>query len=404
MPNKSKQQDRSELNKPRVLLVDDDASHLTACKRQFRDRFDVELARNATEALSKLDTLGPFEVIVSDQRMPGMSGLRLLQEVTRRGLPVVRIMLTGHANQETAIAAVNDGQIFRFHTKPCRLDTLSQSITAAAEKYQSIAAQTPPHAHLQKDLRHALDRGEFHLVYQPQVLAATTEMTGVEALIRWIHPEHGTVSPEVFVPLLERSGMIDRVGEWVLRKACEDAVTLDASGVSGLHMAVNVSPVQLREDHFTDTVERVLAETGLPAERLEIELTESIPVDASDAILDHMNDLRSIGVRLAIDDFGAGYSALSYLNKFPVQKLKLDKSFVQNIDGTADETVVTQTVVNLAHRLDMTVIAEGVETADQFDIVSALGCDICQGYLFSAPMAAPALPDWNSNKRLKIAV
>ena len=262
----------------------------------------------------------------------------------------------------------------------------------------ALDAEPLPAHELCGELEDALEQRQFQLMYQPQVCASRGSLIGVEALLRWAHPKHGVVSPDVFVPLLEETGLIVPVGEWVMRTACEDAMQLEAEGLGQLRMAVNVSSVELRQDGFVEAVETVLSDTGLPAERLEIEFTESAQMDPDGSALHRMVGLRRLGVQLAIDDFGTGYSALSYLNRFPVHRLKVDRSFIRDLSPHSEHEAITEAVIGLAHRLGMSVIVEGIETRQQFQIVRDMGCDICQGFLFSPPLASAALAEWASNR------
>ena len=238
-------------------------------------------------------------------------------------------------------------------------------------------------------LRRALERDEFVLHYQPKVSVATGRITGVEALIRWHSPELGLVSPAAFIPLAEKNGLIVQIGEWVLRSACSQAKAWQQQGHVPLVMAVNVSPRQFRQKNVVESVARVLRDTQLEARFLELEITEGVMMDDPIKAVGILHSLHALDVSLSIDDFGTGYSSLAYLKRFPVQKLKIDRSFVRDLAGPSDESAAIATaVIALARSLKLGVIAEGVETAIQLQLLADFGCDEYQGYLFSKPLPA----------------
>ena len=239
---------------------------------------------------------------------------------------------------------------------------------------------------LQEELRGALARSEFILHYQPQVDLATGKMFGVEALIRWIHPKLGFISPAKFIPIAEETGLIVQIGEWVLRTACLQNKAWQEAGHPGIQMCVNVSARQFKEANLVARTMAILEETGLSPDFLELELTESLIMQDVGQAVATMKALKNIGITLAIDDFGTGYSSLSVLKNFPVDRLKIDKTFVDEILSNESDKAVVGAVISLAHNLKMRVIAEGVETAEQMDYLAAHGCDEMQGYYFSKPV------------------
>ena len=234
---------------------------------------------------------------------------------------------------------------------------------------------------LELDLRRTLATGQFEVFYQPLVKTGGAGIGGFEALLRWHHPERGTVSPALFIPMAEEIGLIGAIGEWVLRQACADA----ASWPGALKVAVNLSPAQFRGRSLTADVEAALAASGLPPERLELEITESVLLQDDDGVLDTLHALRAMGVRISMDDFGTGYSSLSYLRRFPFDKIKIDQSFVRGMADHEDCSAIVRAVIGLGRSLGMTVNAEGVETAAQLAALQAEGCGEVQGYLFSKP-------------------
>jgi diguanylate cyclase (GGDEF)-like protein/PAS domain S-box-containing protein len=237
-------------------------------------------------------------------------------------------------------------------------------------------------------LRKVLDRGELHLVYQPRLSLPQRRIVGVEALLRWHNREHGEVPPAQFIPLAEESGLILEMGEWVLREACLTLRRWQQAGLHGLSISVNVSPLQLLRGDFPAVVERVLAETGLSPQLLELELTESVIMANAEQTSHKLHSFRRTGVSLAIDDFGTGYSSLAYLRRLPITTLKIDKEFIGDLSEDPDDASITTTVITMAHSLGLNVVAEGVETIEQLRFLDAHGCDEIQGYWLSPPLDA----------------
>jgi diguanylate cyclase (GGDEF)-like protein len=251
----------------------------------------------------------------------------------------------------------------------------------------------PVTAGLADDLTDAQSRGEFHVEYQPILLTVSNRITGFEALLRWIHPTRGLIPPATFIPWAEKSGLINQIGGWVLAQACADRARLQAEHPGEvLDMAVNVSVHQLMSPGFTASVAAVLAGTDADPRRLILEITESVFIRDGERALIVLSELNELGVQLALDDFGTGYSSLSYLKRFPVQILKIDRAFIVDLVRDAASHSIVSAIVNLAHDLDMTVVAEGVETAEQHEAVRWLGCDSYQGFYFARPSRAPGNP------------
>lgn len=262
-----------------------------------------------------------------------------------------------------------------FHFYSAHMNVLSQ---------QRLAMET--------DLRRALEREEFVLHYQPQVDPATQGLIGVEALIRWNHPERGLIAPSEFISLLEDTGLIVPVGEWVIRTACRQAMTWRNEGKQPLRMAVNLSARQLKEADLIERVADILAETGLPPELLEIELTESIVMDNATEAAAALTRLKALGVRIALDDFGTGASSLAYLKNFPIDTLKLSSAIIVEVDTQMD-AAIAGAVIAMARNMNLTSVAEGVETARQLDFLKREQCDSIQGYFISRPMAPEAMSE-----------
>ena len=241
---------------------------------------------------------------------------------------------------------------------------------------------------IESALRNALERDEFVLFYQPQVDLASGRIIGMEALIRWNHPELGMVPPNRFVPVAEETGMIVPIGAWVMRTAAAQAKAWQDAGLGRVRVAVNLSARQFGDPDLISGIEAVLADTGLPPDCFEIELTESLFMSDVTPAVDLLHRMKALGVNLSIDDFGTGYSSLSYLSRFPIDVLKIDRSFVNDITDDANDAAIVSSIIALAHNLKLSVIAEGVETAEQLDYLRSQGCDEMQGYYFSRPLPA----------------
>jgi diguanylate cyclase (GGDEF)-like protein/PAS domain S-box-containing protein len=250
---------------------------------------------------------------------------------------------------------------------------------------------TEERLHLENNLRHAIERGELFVNYQPQMNLRDGALIGMEALVRWKHPELGLVSPGRFIPVAEETDLIITLGTWVLEEACRRTKTLLDEGFEIGHVAVNLSARQFRDRRLTERVGEVLARTGLEAKHLELEITESLVMREVDAVVAKLNDLKAYGLKLAIDDFGTGYSSLSYLRRFPIDRLKIDQSFTREVASSADGAAIARAVIQLGHALDLRVIAEGVETESQLNFLRENGCDEIQGYIYARPLDTEAL-------------
>jgi diguanylate cyclase (GGDEF)-like protein/PAS domain S-box-containing protein len=274
-------------------------------------------------------------------------------------------------NADTAMyqAKENGHQCYQFFTP--------------AMNVRAVARQS-----IEESLRRALERQEFKVHYQPKVNLKTGEITGAEALIRWTHPLRGTVSPADFIPVAEDSGLILSIGNWVLHEACQQARTWVEAGLPLASMAVNISAMEFRDEHFLEGVFAILKDTGLDPRSLELELTESVLMKRAESSQAILKTLRARGVQVAVDDFGTGYSSLSYLRKFPIDTLKIDQSFVRQITTAPDETTIVTAVISMGRSLKLRVVAEGVETQEELAFLEDHKCDEAQGYYFSRPVPA----------------
>ncbi|WP_144392045.1 sensor domain-containing protein [Pleionea sediminis] len=248
---------------------------------------------------------------------------------------------------------------------------------------------------MEVDLRVAQNKHQFYLLYQPKVESTTGKLKGVEALLRWEHPDKGLISPAEFIPVAEQSGLIIEIGEWIIDEACRQTRQWLDQGISDIVCAVNISPLQFLHHNFLHTLETALSKNNLPPQNLELEITEGVLMHDVDNSIGILNQLHQQNIKLSIDDFGTGYSSLSYLKSFSLDKLKIDKSFVDNITSNNADRSIIQTVIHLAKHLGLTVIAEGVETKEQLDYLIEYGCDEIQGYYFSKPLPAEKIIDFS---------
>ncbi|MDJ0864880.1 MAG: EAL domain-containing protein [Myxococcota bacterium] len=240
---------------------------------------------------------------------------------------------------------------------------------------------------LENDLRRARERRQLHLYYQPKVDVKTGRIIGAEALMRWKHPELGTVPPNRFIPIAEETGLIESLGEWAINLACGQNEIWQRQGLPAIRVAVNVSSKQFRSGRFRDTIRGALRRSGLDAKYLILELTESMIMENPQETAEILHEFKAMGVKVSVDDFGTGYSSLASLKRFPLDELKIDRSFVQSIPDDADDAAIVTAIVAMAQRLGLSVVAEGVETEAQLDFLRECGCDVYQGYLCSRPVA-----------------
>jgi EAL domain-containing protein (putative c-di-GMP-specific phosphodiesterase class I) len=239
---------------------------------------------------------------------------------------------------------------------------------------------------LEMSLRRAVERGELCLQYQPMVDLASRSVTGAEALVRWNHPEFGMLGPDKFIPLADETGLIIEIGEWVLYQACKQAKAWHDLGLKDLTISVNVSAVQLGQPQLLNHVAGVLNRTGLNPACLELEITESVLMQDAESSINMLRALKDMGIKISVDDFGTGYSSLSYLKRFPIDVLKIDRSFTRDIVMDPDNSAIVSAITALARSLNLSVLAEGVESADQLDVLRREKCDRVQGYYFGRPL------------------
>jgi len=241
---------------------------------------------------------------------------------------------------------------------------------------------------LESNLRRALERDEFEVFYQPKVDAKTGQIGGVEALVRWQHPELGLIPPSEFIPLAEDTGLIEPLGEWVLRTACAQSHAWQTDGFASMFIAVNLSPRQFQQPNLLEIITDIIKTTGVNSTCLVLELTESSIMKNPEAAIETLRELKKMGIKIAIDDFGTGYSSLGYLKRLPIDILKIDRSFIFDVTTDADDAALVMAIITLAHNLSLKVVAEGVETEEQLRFLRLLRCDGWQGFLYSKPVPA----------------
>ncbi len=417
---------------PNRALLSDRATHaLRMCRRNHEPMalmfIDLDHFKNINDSLGH--AVGDELLVALAARF--QAALREQDTLSRTGGDEFVLLLPG---TDAAGAAHVAQKLLALTTQPYRVERHELSITpsigiavhptdgadygalaqsADAAMYQAkqagrnrfcfhtaeIQAQSARLLLLENALRRALERGQLSLQYQPQMSFDGQRIVGAEALLRWQHPELGAVSPAEFIPIAESSGLINSIGEWVLRTGTRQLRSWLDDGMAPLTLAVNLSAMQFRQPNLTEMVTGVLNETGIAPELLELELTESVASDDPAAAVTVMNELDARGVRLSIDDFGTGYSSLSYLKRFKVYKLKIDRSFVSGLTESSEDQAIVTTIINLAGSLGMSTIAEGVETAAQARFLRERGCDELQGYWFSRPLKADQFRAFVENRR-----
>jgi diguanylate cyclase len=256
-----------------------------------------------------------------------------------------------------------------------------------------MGEEAPERLRLESDMRRGIEQNEFTVYYQPKVDLQSGRIVSLEALVRWQHPQRGFVSPGKFIPFAEETGLIEPLGKIVLETACREAVKWQPKNGEPIVVAVNLSAIQFRNPNLVEEVHETLLRTGLPPQALELEITESAVLGDVNATIATLEQLKALGIRLAIDDFGTGYSNLGHLRKFPVDVLKIDQSFVRGMTGALDDTPLVEAVISLAKALELHVVAEGVETAQQMEQLKDLGCDLGQGYYFAKPLPNGAISE-----------
>jgi diguanylate cyclase (GGDEF)-like protein len=354
------------------------ATRLTHCTRQI----DTVARLGGNEFAIVCTELGHGNLVqhMAERIMEAMAKPFQIDDETIRTSSTIGIALFPHDTDDA-------DQLIKFADM-----ALYQAKAAGRNHYQFFDASMDEAVRrrkgLEADLRQAIENEAFTLLYQPQLRLSDGVIYGAEALVRWNHPDRGMISPADFIPLAESTGLIRELGHWVLRTACQQASTWAEAGHPNIRMAVNLSAVEFMSDKLLRNVRAALDESGLPAQQLELEITESAVMADMEKAIAAMQGLREIGTRLAIDDFGTGFSSLAYLKRFPVQALKIDRSFVQEILLSTEDAAIAAAVISLGKSLNLEVIAEGVEEAEQAEHLRQAGCPFAQGYYFGRPVPA----------------
>jgi predicted signal transduction protein with EAL and GGDEF domain len=323
---------------------------------------------------------------VADKLLVSMHGVFTLNQVPLTVSPSIGIsMFPEHAATGDALLRCADAAM--QHAKESGRGN-RQFYTHSME---SSAIDVLQHERL---LRQAIVENAFVLHYQPQICLEDGSLQGLEALVRWCHPQRGLVGPDEFITFSESRGLITPIGRWVMREACRQLKAWQDEGLAMVPVAVNLSALEFRQRDVAGEIATVLAETGLAPRHLEIELTESVLMHQTGQALDTLNALTALGIGISIDDFGTGYSSLAYLKRYPIDKLKIDRSFVMDIPGNADDVAIVTAIVQMGRSLQIKTVAEGVETPEQVALLTALGCDMIQGFAVHEPLDAAELAGW----------
>ena len=388
----------------KILVIEDEQIiRENILKLLKAEGFDVTGAENGAQGLNAAVSNLP-DVIICDVMMPELDGYGVLMAL--RANPVTAtlpfVFLTGKAERSEMRQGMElgaDDYLTKPFTKAELVGAISSRLKkqeAVAEQYNTLRAQScaliqdaaDKLEQIKTSLCDALEREEFQVYYQPQVSAQTGKIMSAEALIRWLHPEKGLISPAQFIPSAEATGFIVQLGEWVLQTACRQMQVWQNAGFSGLGVAVNLSARQFHQPDLSSRIAQILAEIGLEPSSLELELTESLMVEDAPSAIATLQQLKSLGVSISLDDFGTGYSSLSYLAQYPFDTLKIDRCFISNITHGCTNAAIVKAIIEMAHSLCLEVVAEGVETEAEKDFLWRYKCDTMQGYFFSPPLPA----------------
>ncbi len=394
-----------------LLIVDDEPQVRKLLETLLRhEGYETLSASNGEEAL-RLVAQQPPDLVLLDIMMPGMDGYEVASQL--KGNPATAnipiIMLSALSESSARVSGLETGaeefiskpiervelwlrvrNLLRLKAHGDQLQKHSQMLEQQLQQHTDEHARLDVHdlarLELEKALRLAVEREEFALHYQPKVELAGGAVCALEALLRWDRPGYGAVSPAVFVPVLESLGLIVPVGRWVIDRVCRQIAEWQRSAIGPIEVSVNVSGHQLIEGDLIADIAQSLADHGVDAHWLEVELTESSLMENTQHTITGLQRLRAMGVKISIDDFGTGYSSLAYLRRFPIDTLKIDIAFIREVTSNPQDAAITRTIIELAHSLDLRVVAEGVETQAQLAFLKAAGCDQIQGYLFSRPL------------------
>lgn len=391
----------------KILIVEDEMLSADNIARHLRKQgYEVSgIVPSGEEAIAKSTELHPNLVLMDIFLQGPIDGIAAATQIGNQ-LRIPVVYMTAYADNTTLERAKSTNP-YGYLVKPFKPNDLRVSIEIALQKYRAEALkeqdfteqledfqaelrqlkrQSEEHRTIEADLSRALKQQEFSLYYQPRVNLRTDRIVSIEALIRWHHPQHGTILPTTFIPIAEATGSIEPIGEWVLRTACQQLQILHKANLKNLSMSVNLSGSQLKLPHLYNQVARILQETQVDPRFIEVELTETALIEDIELMVRQLHALKSLGISVAIDDFGTGYSSMLLLHHFPFDILKLDRCFVKNIDRNPKDIAIASAIISLAHKLDIKVVAEGVETNAERDCLRQLECDEIQGFLISPPI------------------
>jgi len=379
------------LDLDRFKLINDSLGHRAG------DELLKQIARRLTNAVRGVDTVarlgGDEFVLIVNEARDREDTERIARQIIEELQLAIKIGdLEVHTSASIGIAFYpQDGltiEALYAHADAAMYCTKQRGGSGVQFFTPDMSQATEDRVRFEGDLHRALKQQQFELYYQPKFHGPGRRIQSVEALIRWRHPERGLVPPDQFIPLAEETGLIVPIGEWVLREACRQARAWQDQGLPCVRVAVNISAVQFRRHDLVDTVQWALTQAGLDAQYLEIELTETAVMSDPEDSVEILERLSRMGIVVSVDDFGTGYSSMSYLRRFPIDKLKIDRSFIANVATSADDAAIVQGIISLAHSLRLRVVAEGVETREQLAFLQRHGCDQYQGYYFSKPLPA----------------
>ncbi|MCS3515959.1 EAL domain-containing response regulator [Pseudomonas grimontii] len=399
-----------------LLIVDDEPQVRKLLETLLQHEGYQTLSAGSGEEALQLVAKQPPDLILLDIMMPGMDGYEVASQLkgnlATASIPI--IMLSALSESSARVTGLETGaeefiskpvervelwlrvrNLLRLKAHGDQLKRHSQLLEQQLQQHTSDNARMNVHdlarQDLEQALRQAVERGEFTLHYQPKVELASGGICALEALLRWERPGYGAVSPAVFVPILESLGLIVMVGRWVIDSVCRQIAAWQRSEIGAIEVSVNVSGHQLIEGDLIADIAHILEQTGVQSHWLEVELTEGSLMENTQHTIASLQRLRAMGVKISIDDFGTGYSSLAYLRRFPIDTLKIDIAFIREVTSNPQDAAITRTIIELAHSLNLRVVAEGVETQAQLAFLKQAGCDQIQGYLFSRPLSAAAL-------------
>ncbi|MFL6660121.1 MAG: EAL domain-containing protein, partial [Massilia sp.] len=380
----------------RFKTINDSLGHLTG------DYLLKEVASRLCRAVRASDTvarLGGDEFVVL------VPGIRLAEECSNVAEKIIEVLATAFPIEGRMLHITPSIGISMYPDDGGDVETLMRHADAAMyhakangrnnyqffmQRMNQAAAQ---HFEMESSLRSAMANQEFELYYQPIIDTTTRRLHAMEVLLRWRRPEHGLVLPDSFIPILEENGLIVPVGEWVMRRACEQGVEWQRQGLKSVPLTINLSPRQFMNRGLVESIRSVIDETGIDPTLVEFEITETALMQHGEQTLEILGQINSVGIRLSIDDFGTGYSSLAYLKRFPVKKIKIDRAFIKDLEESAEDRAIVAAIIALSNSLQLEVVAEGVETEGQYALLQAHGCQYAQGYLFAQPLDTAAATD-----------